>query len=221
MGRAFALALGQLFSGPVLGVLGLCTVLSALTFVGLWFGIDYAVEWLWPAISERGWVAWLEGLFTLLMAWFLFPAVASLFVAMFLDFVCDVVEKRHYPDLPKAPGITVIQSLGVALSYFFTLVVINVLLLFLLVIPPLYLAAWVLLNGYLLGREYTELVSLRRLSPGDTKKLRSKHSGETLVIGLMIASLLALPLINLIAPVFAAAFTVHRFHDWQARDDAG
>ena len=108
------------------------------------------------------------------------------------------------------------QSLGVALSYFFAKVVINALLLFLLLVPPLYLVAWVLLNGYLLGREYTELVSLRRLSPGDTKKLRTKHSGEILLIGVMIASLLALPLINLIAPVFASVFTVHRFHDWRA-----
>lgn len=220
MGRAFALTLGQLFSGPILGVLGLCTVLSATTFVGVWFGVDYAVEWLWPSSSEQGWIGWIEGLFTLVAAWFLFPVVASLFIALFLDFICSVVERRHYPDLPKAPGITVLQSLGVALSYFFALVIVNVLLLFLLLVPPLYLVAWFFLNGYLIGREYTELVSLRRLSPGDTKSLRSKHSGEVLLIGLMVAFLLALPLVNLIAPVFASAFTVHRFHDWQGRGTA-
>ena len=216
MGRAVALAMGQLFSGPILRILGLCAVLSALTFVGVWVSVDYAVEWLWPTSAEQGWIGWLEGFFTLLLAWFLLPVVASLFIALFLDFVCGVVEERHYPDLPKAPGVTAMQSLGVALSYFFAKVVINALLLFLLLVPPLYLVAWVLLNGYLLGREYTELVSLRRLSPGDTQKLRTKHSGEVLLIGVMIASLLALPLINLIAPVFASVFTVHRFHDWRA-----
>ena len=45
--RAFSLAVAQLFSGPILGVLGACTMLSIACFAGLWFGIDWAIEtWL-------------------------------------------------------------------------------------------------------------------------------------------------------------------------------
>lgn len=217
MGRAFALALGQLFTGPVLGVLGACTVLSALTFVAVWFGIDFGVAWLWPGGSEQSWLGWLEGLVTLVLAWFLFPVVASLFIALFLDYICGVVEKRYYPDLPKAHGITFLQSLGVALSYFGAMLLANILLLFLLLFPPLYPVAWITVNGYLIGREYVELVALRRLSPGDTKQLRQKHGGEALLIGALIAFLLTMPLLNLVVPVFASAFTVHRFHAWRGR----
>ena len=45
--RAFSLAVGQMFSGPILGVLGACAMLSIACFGGLWFGIDWAIEtWL-------------------------------------------------------------------------------------------------------------------------------------------------------------------------------
>ena len=102
MGRAISLALAQLFSGPILGVLGLCAILSALTFVGVWFGLDALLSWAWPEGAELDWLGVLEGLATLVLAWFLFPIVASAFVALFLDYVCKVVEKQHYPDLPQA-----------------------------------------------------------------------------------------------------------------------
>jgi len=218
MGRAISLALLQLFSAPILGVLGACAILSALTFVGVWFGLDALVSWLWPAGAELDWLGVLEGLATLLLAWFLFPIVASLFIALFLEYVCGVVEKEHYPDLPPAEGITILQSLSVAVSYLGAMVVGNLLLLVLLFFPPVYALAWIALNGYLIGREYLELVALRRLSPSDTKALRRRHRGESMLTGALIAFLMAMPLINLIVPVFASALTVHRFHDWRRRD---
>jgi len=218
MGRAISLALAQLFTTPVLGVLALCALLSALTFVGVWFGVDYAVEWLWPDSEGASWLGWLEGLATVLLAWFLFPVVASLFIAMFLEHVCSVVERQHYPDLPEAEGITILQSIGVAMSYLGALLVANLLLLALLFFPPVYAIAWFAVNGWLIGREYVELVALRRLSPKDVKGLRGRHSGESMLTGALIALLMTLPLINLVVPVFATALTVHRFHDWRRAD---
>ena len=220
MGRAISLALAQLFSGPVLLVLGLCALLSAGTFVAVWFGVDYAVEWLWPDTDGASWLGWLEGFLTLVIAWFLFPVVASLYIALFLDYVAGAVEKQHYPELPEAQGITTLQSLGVALSYLGALLVANLLLLFLLFFPPLYAVAWFVVNGALIGREYVELVALRRMSPADVKTLRRRHGGESMLTGAVIALLMATPLINLIVPVFATALTVHRVHDWRRRDQS-
>jgi CysZ protein len=218
VGRAFSLALAQLFTGPILSVLGICAVLSALTFVGVWFGVDYAVEWLWPDTDGASWLGWIEGFATLLIAWFLFPIVASLFIAMFLEHVCGVVERQHYPELPKAEGISLLQSLGVAVSYLGALVLANLLLLVLLFFPPVYAGAWFVVNGWLIGREYVELVALRRLSPKDVRELRARHSGESLVTGGVIALLMAMPLVNLVVPVFATALTVHRVHSWRRED---
>ena len=113
------------------------------------------------------------------------------------------------------------QSVGVALSYTGALLLVNVLLLTLLFIPPIYAVAWIILNGYLLGREYVELVALRRLSPRDVKVLRRRHRAEGTLTGAIAAFFMTIPLLNLIVPVFTAALTVHRFHDWQgSRSDA-
>ena len=221
MGRAISLALAQLFSGAILGVLGLCAILSALTFAGVWFVLDALMSWAWPSGAELDWLGVLEGLATLLIAWFLFPIVASVFVSLFLDYVCKVVERQHYPDLPQARGITVLQGFGVAISYLGAMVIGNVLLLLLLFFPPVYAIAWIAMNGYLIGREYLELVALRRLTPREARDLRRRHGGESMLTGALIAFLMTLPVINLIVPVFAASLTVHRFHDWRKRDAHG
>ncbi|MCK5945483.1 MAG: EI24 domain-containing protein [Planctomycetes bacterium] len=220
MGRAISLALAQMFSGAVLGVLVLCALLSVATFVGVWIGIDYAIEAWWPETAESSWLAWLEGLATLVLAWFLFPVVASVFVALFLDHICAAVERRHYPGLPKAAGISIVQSLGVTLSYLAALVLANVLLLvLLLVFPPAYPVAWLVVNGWLVGREYLELVALRRMTPKEAKALHRRRGNECLATGAVIAFLMTMPFVNLIVPVFAAALMVHRYHDWRVQDE--
>lgn len=219
--RAFSLAVGQMFSGPILRVLGGSALLSTLTFIGVWYGVDYAVTWLWPSLRDSALVGWMGAFATLALAWFLFPVVASLLISLFLDYVCSAVEKEHYPHLPAASGVTILQSVGVALSYTGALLLVNVLLLTLLFIPPIYAVAWIILNGYLLGREYVELVALRRLSPRDVKVLRRRHRAEGTLTGAIAAFFMTIPLLNLIVPVFTAALTVHRFHDWQgSRSDA-
>lgn len=219
MGRALSLALAQLFTAPILKVLGVCTALSLATFVAVWFGIDYALEAWFPSTAESAWFGWLGGLATLVLAWFLFPVVASVYIALFLEHVCRVVEQRHYPELPKAPGISLAQSLGVTVSYVLALLVANVLLLALVFFPPAYAVAWFVVNGWLLGREYLELVALRRLSPTETRSLRLRRGGECLATGAGLAFLMTLPFVNLIVPVFATAVMVHRFHDWRRRDE--
>jgi uncharacterized protein involved in cysteine biosynthesis len=67
-------------------------------------------------------------------------------------------------------------------------------------------------NGYLLGREYYELVALRRL-PAVPLRGRWRAERPRLVLaGAIIAFLLTVPVLNLVAPIIATAFMVHLFH---------
>ena len=68
------------------------------------------------------------------------------------------------------------------------------------------------MNGYLLGREYFELVAVRRLAPRKQGVLRRQARGRVLLSGVVIAILLTIPLVNIVVPVVAAAFMVHVFH---------
>jgi len=65
------------------------------------------------------------------------------------------------------------------------------------------------INAYLLGREYFELVVLRHLAPVKARQLWRAHRLQLFVAGLLIAGLLTVPLLNLAAPLLAAAFMVH------------
>jgi uncharacterized protein involved in cysteine biosynthesis len=61
----------------------------------------------------------------------------------------------------------------------------------------------------LLGREYLEMVALRRLDPHHTSQLRQAHRLRFFLAGLVIAALFTIPIVNLIAPLLAAAFMAH------------
>ena len=78
-----------------------------------------------------------------------------------------------------------------------------------LFIPFLSLALFLALNGYLLGREYFELVATRHMRPRDARTLRKQSGGQVYLAGMVIAGLFAVPFLNLLAPILGAAFMMH------------
>ena len=218
--RAFSLAIGQLFSGPILTVLGICTVLSVASFMALGFGIYWALG-TWLQV-ESGPLAWLNSLLgsllgsvlmAVILAWLLFPVITGAFVSLFLDRVARIIERQHYPHLPPAAGVPLAQSLAVSGRFLIVLLAANILLLFLLLVPPVYAIAWFVVNGWLLGREYFEMVAMRRISARGADALRRRRGSEILITGIALAVLL-IPPFNLILPIIATAVMVHRSHEW-------
>ena len=67
------------------------------------------------------------------------------------------------------------------------------------------------LNGYLFGREYFEVVALRRLDRRRPGRCAQRFAGRVFLGGVAIAGLFAVPIVNLVAPVIATAFMVHMF----------
>lgn len=64
-------------------------------------------------------------------------------------------------------------------------------------------------NAYLLGREFFELAALRHHNEQTVRRLRARHSGKIFAAGLIVAAFLAVPMVNLLGPLFATAFMVH------------
>ncbi|MCB9879341.1 MAG: EI24 domain-containing protein [Planctomycetes bacterium] len=212
MFHALLLAIGQLFTGPILGVLGGVVMLSVACFVGLWLGLGYVLSHWFP----DSWLSTgLGGVTTLVLAWFLFPVVTSAMVGLFLDRVAAIVERQHYPELPPAKGLPFVEGLLAALRFVVVLIGANLLLLVLMLFPPIYLVAWFVVNGWLLGREYAELVLMRRHPRREADDLRRRNNGECVLAGAGFAGLAALPLFNLVLPVVATAYMVHRAETWR------
>jgi CysZ protein len=97
----------------------------------------------------------------------------------------------------------------VALQFTAVMVLLNLLVLPLYLVPVVNVVAFYGINGYLLSREYFDLVALRRLDARAAQRLRQAQRGRLFVAGLLIAGLLTIPLVNLLAPLIAAAFMVH------------
>ncbi len=193
--------------------------LALAVFIVLWISIAHAlantalfqIGWLETAIDVFG------GLAVFILTWLLFPSVISAFLAFFLDGVAESVEAKHFPGLPPAPGQSAGEALLSALKFLTVMIVLNLLILPFLLLPPVFPLIFYSMNGYLLGREYFELVALRRLPEADAGALRKAHSKQVFLIGLIIAFALTVPLVNLLAPLIGTAAMVHLFEAWRSK----
>lgn len=209
---------GQLDDPTIRRVLAFAAVMAALVLAAAWYGLS----WLLTGTVATG-IAWLDGPLNWIaqvlgvaavavMAWLFYPGLAGAFAGIFLEEVAAAVERRHYPNLPVPRDISIGQATIAALRMAGTTVGLTLLALPLLVIPGLGLVAFLLLNGWLLGRGFFEIVALRRLSPAEAAGLRRTHRLKLLLPGLIIAGAMAVPVFNLMAPVLATVLMVHLFH---------
>jgi len=220
---AYAKAFGQLSDRKTRSVVWTAVGWSVAIFIGLYASLKVILS-----VTTFIAIGWLETLFdfvvqfgVLLLTWFLFPAVVTAVGALMLEKVVVAVEQRHYPKLLPTPGMTFKDSLGPTLKFLGTTVGLNLLTLPLLLIPPLFPFVYYGLNGYLLSREYFELVALRRLRVQDAQALRLRWRTPLLIAGVGFAFMLTVPFLNLIAPIIATAATVHLFEAWRRHDHLG
>ncbi|MBL9034350.1 MAG: EI24 domain-containing protein [Rhodospirillaceae bacterium] len=210
MFSAFAKTLGQMNDPRIRGVIGKTLALAILGYILFVVLIYLLIGWL------AGLSGWLEGLAqfggalgAMVVAWFIFPGIAAAIAGIFADEVIDAVEAKHYPNLGPARRLSVwsvvvdgLQLAGIAL-------IANLVALPFLVVFPVYVLITWGVNGWLLGREYFEMVAFRRLDRDAARALHRQHKGTFTLAGILIAICLTIPFVNLIAPVLGAAFMVH------------
>ncbi|HXV32182.1 MAG TPA: sulfate transporter family protein [Sinorhizobium sp.] len=228
---AARLAFANLFAAETRAVFWKVIGLTLLALVALWFALRELFVWLalpWmdtlmPGTPEwAGWITFVVGIFAslglaLALALLLAP-VTAMIAGFFLDDVAEVIEKRDYPQ--EAPGTALPLAEAIVSSAKFLGIVIfgNIVALFLLLVPGLNLIAFFLVNGYLLGREFFEFAAMRHRPPTEARLFRRKHRATVFLAGLVLAAFLAVPLLNLLTPLFAAGMMVHLHKLLSARD---
>ncbi|WP_299624484.1 EI24 domain-containing protein [Pelagibius sp.] len=232
MFQALSRAVRQSFDPAFRSVFNRSLLFSLVTFIAVWlvswFALDWAgawlVAWMRDWAGEGFWVGLLEWLVDIaaigaiaVASFFLFPAVMVSIMALLLEEIAAAVERRHYPELPPARAQPVSEAILGNLIFVAATLILNLLVLplylILIWIPPLNLVLFYLLNGYLLGREYFELVSVRRLALPESRSLRRRFRGKVILAGVVITFLLTIPLVNLVTPIVATAFMLHVFED--------
>jgi CysZ protein len=213
-GQAFR----ELFTPPFRAVLFKCVAFT----IGLLALLIVAIEWsfghfvAWPDWIETA-IQWLGGLALVVGSIFLIPPVTSLVAGLYLDDIAAVVEKEHYPGDPPGRELATLPAIGLALKFFIVVLLVNLLALFLLLIPGVNLVAFYIGNGYLLGREYFELAAMRHVAPADARRLRKTNRLTVFLCGLLIAGLASVPILNLVTPLFATGFMVRVYKDLARR----
>lgn len=221
MTQPIALAFAQMSDPPFRRVLIKSLALTALAYAGCgalaWWAFGLLPEgwgwvpWDWLQVALN----WLTGVAFIFLLFAIFPAVATLFVGLFLDEIAGAVEARHYPDDPPGQETSVRNSLLLGVRFTLAVIGLNILVLPLYALTFWFPFIWVIifygLNGYLMGREYFELVAQRHGTRNDVRNLRKIFRNSLLWRGVVIAVLLLVPVVNLAVPIFATAWMTHIF----------
>lgn len=221
--NAFLKALGQLTDSRFLGVLGLGVGLTIGLLIAFYWVFALAIGWMLPDSFSLPWIGeitWVDNALTfagiplmLILSIFLMVPVSSAFMGIFLDRVATAVEDKHYPGLPAARPMSLAEAMVDVAKFLGILTVVNLLalILYLLFAPLAPLLFWAV-NGILLGREYGQMVALRRNDAKGAAEFR-KHNRPTLfAAGVLMAVPLTIPVVNLLVPVLGAATFTHLYH---------
>ncbi len=212
-------SVNQLSDPRFLRVVVKALVLTIAILVALFTGF----VWILPDSIPIPWVGEVEvvsallswaaiGLMIVLSMFLMFP-VASIFIGFLVEDVADAVEDRHYPGLPDVTPVPLADTLIDAAKFFGVMVAANlvglVIYLFTAFLAPFVFWA---INGFLLGREYFQMVAQRRLGRQGADDLRKRHFGAIWMAGALMAVPLSVPVVNLFVPVIGVAVFTHLFH---------
>jgi CysZ protein len=218
--RALFLSLGQLGDRKIAAVflksLAVTIVLLLGLGAGLWFGAEsLAAHYVGDTgTTLAGAVAVLAAL---ALGWLLFRTVAIAVMDIFADDVVVAVERKHYPTaLDTARSMPLARSLTMGLGAAGRAILVNLLM------SPIYIVlivtgigtpiAFILVNGWLLGRDLGDMVAARHMPREAMRGWRATTRVPRFVLGVAVAGLFVVPVLNLLAPVLGAAMATHLFH---------
>lgn len=219
----FFKAVGQLGDPRFRRVLFLGIALTFTLLVAVTAAFLLLLGWLIPeavTLPGVGTVNWvgdivsLAGFFVMLiLSVFLMVPVASAFTGLFLEDVAAAVEDRHYPHLPAVPRFGIYEAIRDSINFLGVLIVVNLIALVVVLFTAGFaLPIFWLANGFLLGREYFQMVAMRRIGRERATQLRRAHAAQIWFAGTLMAVPLSVPIINLLIPILGVATFTHLFH---------
>ena len=166
------------------------------------------------ALAPWGWgntlIEVAAGLGLAVLSFFLIPPVTALFAGLYLDRIAGLVEQRHYPNDPPGRELPLGRAIVTGLQFGLLVLVVN-----LAVLPMLLFGIGaiilVMVNAYLLSREYFEMAAMRHMDVAEARHLRKEHSPQVFAAGFVPALLALVPIVNLVVPLFSTSYFVHIF----------
>lgn len=216
-------ALGQLRDPRFLRVLGWAVLVTIAGLVAVFWAVMLGLGWVLPETVTLPWVGtvtfvddlvdWAAIALMLVLSVVLMVPVAAGVVGFFLEGVAEAVEAKHYPHLPPARGMGWAEQVSDGLRFFLIVCAANIVgLIIYLTVAPLAPVIFWLVNGFLLGREYFQLVAARRIGRPAAAELGRRHFWRIWATGTAMAIPLSVPVLNLVVPILGVAVFTHQYH---------
>ncbi|MCP4393578.1 MAG: hypothetical protein GY804_04840 [Alphaproteobacteria bacterium] len=209
--QGFMKAIAQLLDKDTRKIIWKSVFITVVAYIvmsaGVYYGVskvDYSAEY-WKYASVLG------GFLAVVLSFVLFPTLCMLVSTFFLEEVAEAVEKKYlYPimDIRRQSFNEIVMT---GLKFAGISLVLNILALPFYFIPVLNVLVIYSLNGYLVGREYFEIVALRKIDAEETAVLRKSCGKQLMLAGAFVAFLMTIPFVNFVAPIIGIAFMVHKF----------
>ena len=174
--KAFWRSLTQFFTPPILKTFLLSLFATIGIFITVLVSLHYGIRAIITLTTEIPWLTYLSiiGDFGgVALAFFAFPAVLIAVSSLFLEPVILAVEKKYYPNLvPVKPKFK--DEIWLAIKFFFVVLGVNLLALPLYLIPVINGFVFLLVNSFLISREYYELIAIRHIPKKELKTFNQK-----------------------------------------------
>ena len=210
----FLLSIKNLFEPNIFKWVLYTTILTLIALSLLSFGIVYYVkDWFDTGIPFLG--NFLMYGATLAAIWgstILFVPTSTIIFSIFQDKIIDQLEAKYYPETGKQLKIKISTMFFAGVKLLGWSILINI------IIFPLALFwgssfFWVpiniLITGYLISKEYSEALGLRKLSFIEVKELRNELFWPCWLFGIIGALIFFIPIVNLFAAPFVAILILH------------
>ena len=211
----FLISVSQLLDPAFRRVIIKAILLSVFVFVFLaiivWFVLsetNFFTFWLFEAFADI-----FGGVTAIIIAWLLFPTLASFFITLFLEDIVEAVESRYYTNTLLEKINSPSAMFKISLRFTAIALLLNILAIpfyfFTIWFPPMGIFVFYCLNGYLLGREYFELVALRHIKMEDIPSIRQSYKWQLFLFGSVTTFLFTIPIINFLAPILGVTGMTH------------
>jgi uncharacterized protein involved in cysteine biosynthesis len=189
---------------------GAAIVLWIALALAFWVPLSDAIAAL---VASWGGYAWIGSVAGNLTSFIVLTASSGLLALVAIAVLAGpvftrTVEARHYPGLVRKAGGTVVGSLANAAFAIAVFVPLWLLALPLAFVPPIGIAATLLLNAWLNQRLFRYDALADHASADERAQVIAAARGRFFALGLALAPLSFVPIVNLIAPIYAGlAFT--------------
>jgi len=208
LNQAAKLTLSSLLTMKMLMVAMISVVVSIFILIGF-----ILLTSILSAMIFQSFSAAIGGfLFSVIIAWILFPGIMPVVVNFFDIRIIKSIEQASYPHLPEVQDSSFWPELFHDLKFTMFTLFLNVIMLPIYFLPVINVIIFYSMNGYLLGKEFFIVAARRRIGMASALQLFRQNRRDVFLAGLSLSVFATLPVLNLFAPLWGIALMVHLFH---------